>query len=411
MTSRRNRQGPLAGVRVVEIAGIGPGPFAAMMLADLGADVVRVDRVEPGGLAVIPQERDLLARGRPSVAVDLKHPDGPAVVLDLVENADVLIEGFRPGVAERLGIGPDVCLDRNPRLVYGRMTGWGQDGPLAQSAGHDVNYIAVAGALDAIGRADGPPQVPLNLLGDFGGGALYLVVGVLSAVIEARTSGRGQVVDAAIVDGAAHLLTMIVGLSQAGAWSGRRGHNLLDTGAPFYDVYETADGAYMSVGALEEQFYAELVARLGLDEVPDRYDPESWPELRIALTEAFAQRTQAEWVEVFAGSDACVAPVVSTADAPAHPHLAARGTYVTRDGAVQPAPAPRFSRTPSALSTPPVAPGSNTTETLADWGVPDVDRLVERGVVVQTGSAYGPDGDGTGPDGDGTGPEGTGSPS
>lgn len=368
---------------MVEVASIGPGPFAAMLLADLGADVIRVDRLTPGGPGMISQEQDLLARGRRSVAVDLKRPEGAGVVLDLVEHADVLVEGFRPGVAERLGIGPDDCLARNPRLVYGRMTGWGQDGPLAQTAGHDIDYIAVAGALDPIGRDGGPPQIPLNLLGDFAGGALYLVVGVLAAVLEARTSERGQVVDAAIVDGVSHLSTMIVSLQQAGLWNDHRGRNLLDSGAPFYDVYATADGRYMSVGALEPQFYAELIARLGLDDVPDRDDPTRWPELREVLSAAFAQRPQAEWVEVFAGSDACVAPVVPLRQAPGHPHLAARATYVDHAGVRQPAPAPRFSRTPASLGRPSAAPGEHTREALTDWGVADVDALLADGVVRQ----------------------------
>ncbi|MFD1825455.1 MULTISPECIES: CaiB/BaiF CoA transferase family protein [Mumia] len=381
-------RGPLAGLRVVEIAGIGPGPFAAMLLADLGADVLRVDRVTPGGLAVVPQDKDVLARGRRSVAVDLKRPEGVAVLLDLVERADVLIEGFRPGVAERLGFGPDACLARNPRLVYGRMTGWGQDGPLATSAGHDVNYISVAGALDPIGRAGGPPQIPMNLVGDFAGGSLYLVVGVLAALVEARDSGHGQVVDAAIVDGTAHLLSMITNLQQVGAWSDARGTNLLDSGSPFYDVYETADGLWMSVGALEPQFYDEMVKLLELDTVPgqplpDRYDLAAWPQLRERLAARFAERTQAEWAELFAGTDACVAPVVPMRDAPQHPHLVARGTYVEHEGVVQAAPAPRFSRTPATLGRTPSKSGADTREALAAWGIDDVDALIASGAVVQ----------------------------
>ncbi|KHL10651.1 alpha-methylacyl-CoA racemase [Mumia flava] len=388
MTETPKGSGPLAGLRVVEIAGIGPGPFAAMLLADLGAEVVRVDRTKAGGLVVLPQDRDLLARGRPSIAVDLKQPAGVEVVLRLVESADVLIEGFRPGVAERLGIGPDVCLERNQRLVYGRMTGWGQDGPLAQSAGHDVNYISVAGALDPIGRADGPPQIPMNLLGDFAGGSMYLVVGILSAVLEARSSGHGQVVDAAIVDGAAHLLTMITNFQQVGAWNDARGTNLLDSGAPFYDVYETADGRWMSVGALEPQFYDELVKLLELDAgeappLPDRNDPSQWPRLRALLAARFAERTQAEWAEVFDGTDACVAPVVPMREAPEHPHLVARGTYVEHDDVVQAAPAPRFSRTPASLGRGPVKPGTDTRSVLEAWGVADADALLEAGAVVQ----------------------------
>lgn len=375
--------GPLSGVRVVEVAGIGPGPFAAMLLADLGADVIRVDRVTPGGLAVIPQHKDLLARGRRSVALDLKRPEGVAVLLDLVARADVLIEGFRPGVAERLGFGPDVCLGLNPHLVYGRMTGWGQEGPLAPSAGHDVNYVAVAGALDPIGRAGGPPQIPMNLLGDFAGGSMYLVVGVLAALVEARESGRGQVVDAAIVDGTAHLLTMISNLQQVGAWSDARGTNLLDSGAPFYDVYETADGLWMSVGALEPQFYDEMVKLLELEDLPDRFDVTAWPRLRERFAARFAERTQAEWTAVFDGTDACVAPVVPMRDAPKHPHLAARGTYVEHEGVVQAAPAPRFSRTPASLGRTPSKPGADTREALAAWGIEDVDALIDSGAAVQ----------------------------
>ena len=378
-----HRAGPLAGMRVVELAGLGPAPFAAMLLADLGADVVRVDR-PGGGTTFGPCERDLLTRGRPSVAVDLKHPDGVGVVLDLAARADVLIEAFRPGVAERLGVGPDACLARNERLVYGRMTGWGQDGPLAHTAGHDIGYVAVTGALHAIGAAGGPPQVPLNLVGDFGGGAMYLVAGVLAAVFEARTSGRGQVVDAAIVDGASHLATMVRSLHAAGCWQDRRGVNLLDGGAPFYAVYETNDQRHLAIGPLEPQFYAELLDRLGLavePDLPDRDDPEAWPRLRRVLAERIASRSLAEWLQVFEGSDACVAPVLSLDEAPRHPQLAARGTFVEHEGVVQPAPAPRFSRTPAALSTPPTRPGQHTRDALHAWGITDVDRLLADGAV------------------------------
>jgi alpha-methylacyl-CoA racemase len=362
--------GPLRGLRVVELAGLGPAPFAAMLLADLGADVVRVDRA--GVASPLPGDprSDLLNRGKRSIIVDLKHPRGPDLVLDLAERADVLLEGYRPGVVERLGVGPDAALRRNPRLVYGRMTGWGQDGPLAASAGHDVNYVALTGALHAIGRAGGPPQVPLNLLGDFGGGALYLVVGVLAAL----RSGRGQVVDAAIVDGAAHLTTMAYGMLAAGTWRDSRGENLLDSGAPFYDVYATADGRYVAVGALEPKFYAELLRLLGLDgdpDLPDRLDVARWPELRRRFAEAFARRTRDEWTEIFEGTDACVAPVLSLAEAPEHPHLAARGTFTRADGVVQPAAAPRFSATPAAPGGPPPAPGEHTAEILTDWRLGD----------------------------------------
>jgi alpha-methylacyl-CoA racemase len=378
--------GPLHGVRVVELAGLGPAPFAAMLLADLGADVIRIDR--PGGddLSAGPPPYDLLMRGRRRVAVDLRRPEGVRVVKELVAAADALVEGFRPGVAERLGLGPDDCLAVNPRLVYGRMTGWGQDGPLAQTAGHDVDYIAVSGVLHAIGRAGGPPQIPMNLLGDFGGGGLYLVVGVLAGILEARASGQGQVVDAAIVDGTAHLATMIVGMLGGGSWRTERGNNLLDSGAPFYDVYETADGEHLAVGALEPQFWQALLDGLtgaGVDvaELPDRRDLPRWPELRKRLAETFATRTRAEWMTVFDGSDACVAPVLSMPDAAEHPHLAARGTYIEHEGVLQPAPAPRFSRTPAALSTPPRQPGNDGREALNRWGIGDVDALVESGVV------------------------------
>ncbi|MFI5839239.1 CaiB/BaiF CoA transferase family protein [Catenuloplanes sp. NPDC051500] len=352
--------GPLEGLRVVELAGIGPAPFAAMLLADLGADVVRVDRPGPGSPLSGDPAHDLLNRGKRSVLADLKTPAGVDRVLALATRADVLIEGWRPGVAERLGVGPDEALARNPRLVYGRMTGWGQDGPLATTAGHDIGYLALSGALHPIGRAGGPPQVPVNLLGDFAGGSLYLVIGVLSAL----RSGHGQVVDAAIVDGAAHLTTMLSGLLASGVWRDERGVNLLDTGAPFYDVYETADGRHMSVGALEPKFFAEFARLLGLEGVS-----QSDGDLRDRVAAAFSGRTREEWSKVFAGSDACVAPVLSLAEAPHDAHLAARGTFTERDGVVQPAPAPRFSRTPASLGRPPALPGRHTDEVLAEWGL------------------------------------------
>lgn len=373
MTAEGNG-GPLAGVRVVELAGIGPAPFCGMLLADLGADVVRVGR--PGGG---PNEHDLLDRGKRAVSVNLKHERGPETVLALVEQADVLIEGFRPGVAERLGVGPEQCWEVNPKLVFGRMTGWGQDGPLALTAGHDVGYIALSGMLHAIGRKGGPPQIPANLLGDFGGGAMYLAVGVLAAVLQARTSGQGQVVDASIVDGAAHLGSMLFGFHASGAWSTERGTNMLDTGAPYYDVYETSDGEYMAVGALEPQFYAELLARLDLTEqAPDRDDPANWPALREHLAEVFARRTRAEWTEVFDGSDACVAPVLSMTEAQDHPHIRARGTLPSPDGVLQPAPAPRFSRTPSAPPRPVAVPDAAV---LADWQVSGAADLLASGAI------------------------------
>ncbi|QTE02226.1 CaiB/BaiF CoA transferase family protein [Streptomyces cyanogenus] len=362
--------GPLSGVRVVELAGIGPGPFAAMLLADLGADVVRVDRPGGPGLAIDPAF-DATNRNKRSIVVDLKAPDGPARVLDLAERADILVEGYRPGVAERLGVGPDDCHARNPRLVYGRMTGWGQDGPLAQRAGHDIAYIALTGTLGMIGRPDAPPAVPANLLGDYAGGSLYLVVGVLAALHHARATGTGQVVDAAIVDGTAHLSTMIHGMLAAGGWQDRRAANLLDGGCPYYGTYETADGRYMAVGALEAKFYEEFLRLLGLDDlVPARTDPTRWDELRERVAAAFASRTRDEWTAVFEGSDACVAPVLSLREAPHHPHLAARGTFTDHGGITQPAPAPRFSATPTAVRTGPARPGADTAAVARDWGIP-----------------------------------------
>ncbi|MBS2940388.1 CoA transferase [Nocardioides sp. J2M5] len=372
--------GPLRGVRVVELAGIGPGPHACMLLADLGADVIRVDR--PGGGMFAIGRADLLNRGRPSVALDLKQPAAVAAVLDLVADADVLVEGLRPGATERLGLGPDDCLARNPRLVYARMTGWGQDGPWSRTAGHDMNYVATSGVLHGLGQDPARPHFPSNLLGDFGGGSTYLVIGVLAALLEARGSGQGQVVDAAIVDGSAHLNAMASAFAAMGVDTGRRRSGLLDGGTPWYDLYETADGEHVSVGALEPQFWAELVARIGVD-LPDRDDPAHHPAIREALTRRFKERTQAEWAEVFDGTDACVAPVVRLADAPRHPHLAARGTFVERDGVTQPAPAPRFSRTPPSLSTPPPLPGEHTREALAAWGIADVDALLASGAAVQ----------------------------
>ncbi|MFF1558362.1 CaiB/BaiF CoA transferase family protein [Streptomyces sp. NPDC058279] len=363
--------GPLAGVRVVELAGIGPGPFAAMLLADLGADVVRVDRPGGGGLAVDPAY-DVTNRNKRSVLIDLKAPGGPDRVLDLVERADVLIEGFRPGVAERLGVGPADCHARNPRLVYGRMTGWGQDGPLAHTAGHDIAYIAVTGALGMIGNPGEPPAVPANLVGDYAGGSLYLVIGVLAALRHAGTpDGAGQVVDAAIVDGTAHLTAMIHGMMAAGGWQDRRGANLLDGGCPFYGTYETSDGGYMAVGALEQQFYDTFADLLGITEqAPARKDPARWGELRAAVAARFKSRTRAEWTAVFEGSDACVAPVLSLGEAPHHPHLAARGTFTDVGGITQPAPAPRFSATPAAVTSGPARPGAHTESVARDWHVP-----------------------------------------
>jgi len=375
--------GPLRGVRVVELAGIGPGPHACMILADLGADVIRVDR--PGGQALTGGQHDLLNRGRPSVALDLKHPDGVATVLDLVATADVLVEGLRPGTTERLGLGPDACLARNRRLVYGRMTGWGQTGPLSRTAGHDLGYIAITGALFGLGQDQSRPHFPTNLVGDFGGGSTYLVIGVLAALLESRVSGDGQVVDAAIVDGTAHLNSMATGFLAGGLLREERAANLLDGGAPFYDLYETADGRHLAVGALEPQFYDELVAGLGIaDTAPDRNIPANRPELRRLISDAVRRRTQAEWVEVFDGTDACVAPVLPMTEAFGHPHLAARGTFVDRDGMTQPAPAPRFSRTAPTLTTaPPANAGQDTRDALRAWGISDVDALLASGAAVQ----------------------------
>jgi alpha-methylacyl-CoA racemase len=381
--------GPLAGVRVVELAGIGPGPLCGMLLADLGAEVIRVDR--PGGTpAPLPLDKDVTSRGKRRVVVDLKHPRGAEVIVRLAAASDALIEPFRPGVAERLGIGPAACWARNPRLVYGRMTGWGQDGPLAPWAGHDIGYIAITGALHAIGRAGGPPQVPVNYLGDFGGGSMFLAVGVIASVLQARQTGRGRVVDAAIVDGTALLQAMTYSLLAAGAWTDSRGVNRLDTGAPYYDVYRTADGRHMAVGALEPQFYARFVSQLFAPEgvpadLPGQHDQRAWPQLRRLFADRFAQRTMSQWATMFEGSDACVAPVLSLTEAPAHPHLAARGTYVEADGVVQPAPAPRFAFAEgpvAALAPGAIAPpGAHTREVLTAAGFADVDELLAEGAV------------------------------
>jgi alpha-methylacyl-CoA racemase len=373
--------GPLAGVKVVEIAGIGPGPFAAMMLADMGADVVRVDRAASvhGGDPATPP-KDVMNRGRRSVGVDLKNPEGVATVLDLVAGADALIEGFRPGVMERLGLGPDVCLGRNPALVYGRMTGWGQDGPMASMAGHDMNYIAIAGALGAIGRPDERPQPPLNLVGDFGGGGLMLAFGVVCGVLEARTSGVGQVIDAAMVDGTAVLTTFIHGFMAMGIWQDQRGANMLDTGAHYYEVYECADGGFLSVGAIEPQFYAVLLEKTGLADDPDfakQNDRSMWPVLKQRLAEVIATKPRDEWAAIFDGTDGCVAPVLGLTEATTHPHNVARGNFVTRDGVTQPAPAPRFSRTAADIARPPAHAGQHTDEVLQEWAGLDTGRLAE----------------------------------
>jgi alpha-methylacyl-CoA racemase len=364
-------RGPLAGVRIVELGGIGPGPFCCMLLADLGADVIRIDR-PPGhdGGAPIDARFDLLNRGRRSALMDLKKPEAVAAVLRLVREADALIEGFRPGVAERLGLGPEACHAVNPRLVYGRMTGWGQDGPLAQAPGHDIDYISLTGVLHSVGRAGEAPAIPLNLAGDFGGGSLYLALGVVSAILECRGSGRGQVVDAAMVDGSASLMTLIYGMHAAGYWHDERGSNRLDSGAPFYNVYETKDGKYVGIGANERRFYRSALEVLGLQEadLPEQHDRSGWPVLRERFAAVFRTRTRDEWVALAAGTQSCIAPVLSLAEAPQHPHLRARATFVEVDGVVQPAPAPRFSRTPGAIQRPPARPGEHTDEVLRDWG-------------------------------------------
>ena len=367
--------GPLAGIKVVEIAGIGPGPYGAMLLADLGADIIRIDRST--GVNAFGQgpdaepPADILARGRRSVAVDLKNPEGVATVLDLVEQADVLIEGFRPGVMERLGLGPDVCLERNPRLVYGRMTGWGQEGPYASAAGHDINYIALAGALEPLGRAGEQPTPPLNLVGDFGGGGMMLAFGVCAALVEVARSGEGQVIDAAMIDGAASLMTMTWSFKHMGIWADERGTNMLDTGAHFYDTYETADGKYVSIGSIEPQFYAELLRLTGIDpeSLPKQMDKSQWPALKERFAEVFKTKTRDEWCEIMEHTDVCFAPVLAMDEAPQHPHIAERETFTTVAGLVQPAPAPRFSRTPGSIERPPPHAGQHTDEALEAWGV------------------------------------------
>ncbi|MBV8653275.1 MAG: CoA transferase [Alphaproteobacteria bacterium] len=378
--------GPLTGYRIVEIAGLGPAPMAAMLLADLGAEILRIERMTPSGLGFETDARyELTNRSRRAIAIDLKLAEGVALVLRLVERADALIEGFRPGVAERLGIGPEPCLERNPRLVYGRMTGWGQEGPLAQAAGHDLNYIGLSGALHAIGRAGAPPAPPLNLVGDFGGGSLYLAFGLVCALLETRRSGKGQVVDAAMIDGAASLMTMFHGMHAAGQFTTTRGENFLDGGAFFYDVYECADGKHVAVAAIEDKFLAELYRLLELDPAtfPAKLDSAKWPEAKAKLAAIFKTRSRDAWCRVLEGSDACFAPVLSIEEAPHHPHHRARGTYVNIDGIVQPAPAPRFSRTPAGRPTPPEAPGPESAAALLDWGfaASEIDALKAAGAL------------------------------
>ncbi|TAL21225.1 MAG: CoA transferase [Frankiales bacterium] len=373
--------GPLSGIRVVELAGLGPAPYACMLLADLGAEVLRVDRPSAGfGVPAY----DVTGRGRSSIAVDLKHPAAAEVVLRLVDSADVLVEGLRPGVAERLGVGPDACLERNPRLVYARMTGWGQTGPLAPRVGHDINYAAISGALGAIGEHGRKPVPPINLLADFGGGSMFLLTGILAALLERGSSGQGQVVDAAMVDGVTSLLSMTYGFMAAGFWSDERGSNLLDGGAPFYDTYECADGEYVAIGALEPQFWDVVVRTLGLVDPPDQNDRSTWPQLREQLAAAFRSRTRDEWAKVFEPLDACVSPVLKVSEARSHAHLAARESIVEVDGVPQPAPAPRFSRTPGEAGRPSVA-GAHTRVALQSWGFDpaEVEQLEAAAVVTQ----------------------------
>jgi alpha-methylacyl-CoA racemase len=381
--------GPLAGVRVIEMVGLGPCPFAAMMLADMGAEVIRIDRKSvpgaPNPFPMLGTKYDVMARGRRSLALDLKQPAAREVLLKMIENADILIEGFRPGVMERLGLGPQECQARNPALVYGRITGWGQHGPLAQAAGHDINYIALTGMLHAMGRANDAPAPPLNLVGDFGGGAMMLAFGVVCAALEAKTSGRGQVVDAAMTDGAALLGAMMYGFRAYGAWSDTREANLLDGGAHFYDTYACADGKFISIGAIEPQFYALLLKLANIDDPAfhAQMDTQQWPELSEKLGAVFLARSRDEWCAVLEGTDVCFAPVLDMAEAPRHPHNAARGTFVDIGGVTQPAPAPRFSRTAPEVGITPALPGQHSTAVLADWGwaPQDIAALAQQGVI------------------------------
>ncbi|MGZ8313930.1 MAG: CaiB/BaiF CoA transferase family protein [Telluria sp.] len=381
--------GPLAGIKVVEMVGLGPCPFAAMMLADMGAEVIRIDRKARPGAAnpfpILGTKYDVLARGRRSLALDLKNPEAREVLLQLVGQADVLLEGFRPGVMERLGLGPEACHARNPRLVYGRVTGWGQDGPLAQAAGHDLNYIALTGMLHAMGREGSPPPPPLNLVGDFGGGAMMLAFGVVCAVLESRVSGKGQVVDAAMTDGASLLGAMMYGFRAFGEWTGKREANLLDGGAPFYDSYACADGKFITIGAIEPQFYALLLQLAGIADpaFDSQMDRSQWPGLKAKFAAVFKTRTRDEWCAALEGTDVCFAPVLDMAEAPAHPHNRARGTFVEVDGVTQPAPAPRFSRTMPETGIAPAAAGTHSAAILRDWGwTPEqVEALAQRSVI------------------------------
>ncbi|MBI5911536.1 MAG: CoA transferase [Betaproteobacteria bacterium] len=380
--------GPLTGVKVLEIAGIGPGPFCGMLLADMGADVLRVDRLQASDLGMPMEPKyEITSRGRRSIALDLKRPESIQTVLDLAARADALFEGFRPGVTERLGLGPDACFARNPRLVYGRITGWGQDGPLAQAAGHDINYIALTGALHAIGRKGEAPVPPLNLVGDYGGGGMYLAFGIACALYEARASGKGQVIDAAMTEGAAGLMGIFYGRMAAGIWRDQRGVNVLDTGAPFYNVYETADGKHVAIGSIEGRFYAELLERLSLDPktLPGQHEHKRWPELHAAFSAAFKSKTRDEWCRKMEGTDVCFAPVLSLAEAPQHAHNRARGAFVDINGVTQPAPAPRYSRTPGAVARGAPRRGEGGAQALADWGFDqaEIDGFRARGALLE----------------------------
>jgi alpha-methylacyl-CoA racemase len=381
--------GPLHGVRILEIAGIGPGPFAAMMLADMGAEVVRVDRVQAVRDAATGPHWDVMLRGRRNIALDLKHTDGVETLLSLVERADVVIEGFRPGVMERLGVGPEVCLARNSKLVFGRMTGWGQEGPYANSAGHDINYIALAGALAHFGRAGEPPTPPLNMVGDFGGGGMLLAFGVVCAVLEAQRSGKGQVVDAAMVDGSAVLMSMFWAFKNVGMFDEHaRGTNLLDTGAHFYDVFECADGEWVSIGSIEPQFYTLLLEKTGLSgdaELANQMNRAQWPQLKQKLAKVFKTKTRSQWNEIMEGTDVCYAPVLRMSEAAQHPHNVARNTFIEVGGVTQPAPAPRYSRTATDLPTAPAHAGQHTRDVLADWGIDTarINALITSGAVRQ----------------------------
>lgn len=381
--------GPLDGTTIIELAGIGPAPFGAMILSDLGADIVTVHRTSAVGdsaqdpMAVMT--RGTLGRGRRSVAIDLKNPEGQATILDMISQADAFIEGFRPGVTERLGLGPEVCLERNPALVYGRMTGWGQDGPLARAAGHDINYIALAGVLAHVGRRDEPPVPPLNLVGDFGGGGLLLALGIVAALFEAERSGKGQVVDTAMLDGSALLMSMMYELMGRGQWDERRESNMNDGGAYFYEVYETADNKYVSIGAMEPKFFADLLHRMDINasDFPEQWDTARWQEGKTRMAELFRTKTRQQWCDLLEGTDACFAPVLTMSEAIQHPHNRQRGVFTDVDGSLQPAPAPRFSRTPAAVQRPAAEPGQHTTEVLSEMGFDEarIEFLLHEGVV------------------------------